>query len=150
MLCPPGKEISRKVPAMLTQILKDHREKYNVTQEQLASDLNVDVRTLRRWENQETILRDKDELRRLASRFGVEAERFGVTNSSITDQQAAETLEHIWKLVTGGRAWEARTIAERLVGDLQTKTRDDNRETFCSSARASPFIANASGRYGTY
>ncbi len=113
---------------MLTQILKDHREKYNVTQEQLASDLNVDVRTLRRWENQETILRDKDELRRLASRLGVEAERFGVTNSSITDQQAAETLEHIWKLVTGGRAWEARTIAERLVGDLQTKTRDDNRE----------------------
>lgn len=113
---------------MLAQILKEHREKYNVTQEQLASNLNVDVRTLRRWENQETILRDKDELRRLASRLGVEAERLGVTNSSITDQQAAETLEHIWKLVNGGRAWEARAIAERLVNDLQTKAHDDNRE----------------------
>jgi transcriptional regulator with XRE-family HTH domain len=108
---------------MLAQVLKEYREKYDLTQEQLASDLNVDPRTIRRWENQETVLKDKEELRRLASKLGVEAERFGVTSGSISEQQASETLEHIWKLVNGGRAWEARAIAECLANDLQTRAR---------------------------
>ena len=106
---------------MLSYILKEYREKYNVTQEQLASDLNVDVRTIRRWQNQETDLQDKGELRRLASKVGVEAERLGITDESLTDQQASETIEHIWMLVNNGRAWEARSIAERLATDLQAK-----------------------------
>lgn len=107
---------------MLSQILKEYREKYDITQEQLASDLNVDVRTIRRWQNQETNLQDKGELRRLASKLGVEAERVGVTSESLTDEQASETIEHIWTLVNNGRAWEARAIAERLVNDLLSKS----------------------------
>lgn len=107
---------------MLSQILKEYREKYNITQEQLASDLSVDVRTIRRWQNQETDLQDKRELRRLASKLGVEAEKLGVTSESIADEQANETIEHIWTLVNHGRAWEARAIAERLVSDLQVKS----------------------------
>jgi len=113
---------------MFAQVLKGYRNKYGITQEQLAEDLNVDVRTLRRWENQETTLKDKEELRRLASKLGIEAERVGVANESITDQQASETLEYIWKLVNNGRAWEARTIAERLVGDLQGKAHNTGKE----------------------
>lgn len=113
---------------MFAQALKNYRNKYGITQEQLADDLNVDVRTLRRWENQETILKDKEELRRLASNLGIEAERVGVANESITDQQASETLEYIWKLVNSGRAWEARTIAERLVSDLQGKACNTGKE----------------------
>jgi transcriptional regulator with XRE-family HTH domain len=54
---------------MLALLLKEYRQKYGITQEQLASDLTVDVRTLRRWENQETIIKDKEELRRLASKL---------------------------------------------------------------------------------
>lgn len=121
MSSPIGKQ--RKVPDMLSYVLREYREKYGVSQEQLASDLHVDVRTIRRWQNQETDLQEKGELRRLASKLGVEAERLGVTNESLTDQQASETIEHIWTLVTRGRAWEARAIAERLVSDLQAKAR---------------------------
>jgi len=107
----------------LSNVLKAYREKYNLTQVQLAEDLHVDERTLRRWENQETILKDIRELRRIASVLGVEPESLGVSEKSagITDEQAEETLEQIWKLVVNGRAYEARTIAERLVFDLQTK-----------------------------
>jgi len=108
---------------MLSYILKEYRDKYGVSQEQLASDLHVDVRTIRRWQNQETDLQDKGELRRLASKLGVEAERLGVTNESLTDPQASETIEHVWMLVNNGRAWEARAVAERLVSDLQAKAR---------------------------
>ncbi len=108
---------------MLALLLKEYRQKYGITQEQLASDLTVDVRTLRRWENQETIIKDKEELRRLASKLGIESERLGLIAESITDKQASETLEHIWSLVDDGRVWEARSIAERLVSDLQTKAR---------------------------
>lgn len=107
---------------MLSHILKEYREKYNITQEQLASDLSVDVRTIRRWQNQETDLQDKRELRRLASKLGIEAEKLGITSESITDEQAGETIEHIWMLVNHGRAWEARAVAERLVSDLQVKS----------------------------
>lgn len=106
---------------MLSYILKEYREKYDVTQEQLASDLHVDVRTIRRWENQETNLKDKEELRRIASALGVAPERVGVVNESITTTQADETIEHIWTFVNAGRAWEARSIAERLTTDLQGK-----------------------------
>jgi len=119
---------TKGLPDMLSQLLKEYRDKYDITQEQLASDLSVDVRTIRRWENQETILKDTEELRRLASKLGVEAERLGVTSEAITDQQTSETLEHIWLLVNGGRAWEARTVAERLVGDLQTKAHSTGKD----------------------
>src|SRR5882672_2390725 len=113
---------------MLSQILTEYREKYDTTQEQLASDLNVDVRTIRRWQNQETNLQDKGELRRLASKLGVEAERLGVISDSLTDEQASTTIEHVWTLVNNGRAWEARAIAERLVSDLQAKSHLTGRE----------------------
>jgi tetratricopeptide (TPR) repeat protein len=73
-------------------------------------------------------LQDKGELRRLASKLGVETERVGVTNESLTDEQASETIEHIWTLVNHGRAWEARTVAERLVGDLHPKARLSGRD----------------------
>lgn len=42
----------------LPQLLKEYRTTYNVTQEQLSVDLSVEVRTIRRWELGETILRD--------------------------------------------------------------------------------------------
>lgn len=108
----------------LSNVLKVYREKYHLTQVQLAENLNVDERTLRRWENQETILKDIGELRRIASVLGVEPENLGVSEklAGITDEQAEETLQHIWTLVVNGRAYEARAIAERLVHDLETRS----------------------------
>ncbi|MBV9688967.1 MAG: helix-turn-helix domain-containing protein [Ktedonobacteraceae bacterium] len=109
---------------MLSQVLKDYRNTYAVTQEQLANDLSIDVRTLRRWENQETVLKDTEELRRIASVLGMEAERLGLTTESLTDEQVIQTQERVWQWVNEGRAWEARAIAEQLVSDLQEKAKD--------------------------
>src|SRR6266566_702138 len=106
----------------LAPILKEHREKYGLTQLQLAETLGVDERTLRRWEHQETRLTDVRELRRLASALGVAAERLGVTDQveGISPDQADETLYHVWQLIAAARLFEARAVAERLVADLQT------------------------------
>ena len=106
----------------LALILKEHREKYGLTQLQLAETLHVDERTLRRWEHQETRLTDVRELRRLASVLGVAAERLGVTDQAggISPEQADETLHHVWQLIAAARFFEARAVAERLVADLQT------------------------------
>ena len=106
----------------LAPMLKEHREKYGLTQHQLAETLHVDERTLRRWEHQETRLTDIRELRRLASVLGVQAERLGITNQAgaLTLEQADQTLHHVWQLVASARLSEARAVAERLVADLQT------------------------------
>jgi transcriptional regulator with XRE-family HTH domain len=106
----------------LAPILKEHREKYGLTQLQLAETLHIDERTLRRWEHQETRLTDLRELRRLASVLGVAADRLGVTDQAegISPDQADETLYHVWQLIAAARLFEARAIAERLVADLQS------------------------------
>jgi transcriptional regulator with XRE-family HTH domain len=122
---------------MLFQVLKDYRSTYAITQEQLANDLCIDVRTLRRWENQETILKDTEELRRIASILGVDATRLGLTSESLTDEQAHQTQERIWEWVNEGRAWEARAIAEQLVSDLQRKAKETgNTSAICQLANA--------------
>ncbi len=106
----------------LAPILREHREKYGLTQFQLAETLRVDERTLRRWEHQKTRLTDVRELRRLASVLGVAAERLGVTDQveGISPDQADETLHHVWQLIATARLFEARAVAERLVADLQS------------------------------
>ena len=113
---------------MLSQALKAYREKYAVTQETLANDLSVDVRTIRRWENQETILKDVEELKRIASKLGVEAEHLGVMSEIIDDSVSLETLERVWLLVNNGRAWEARSIADHLVHDVNTRALQTGKE----------------------
>ncbi|SRR5712692_276749 len=104
---------------MLPRVLKEYRERYGLTQVQLAENLSVDERTLRRWENQETILKDIGELRRIASVLGVEAERLGVLDKAIavTGEQAEETLQHIWRLVTGGTGSRRRDRRWSRIGD---------------------------------
>ncbi|MBV9691069.1 MAG: helix-turn-helix transcriptional regulator [Ktedonobacteraceae bacterium] len=106
----------------LASVLKEYRHRYNLTQQQLAENLSIDERTLRRWENQETVLNDMCELRRISAALGVDAEKLGVADKVVvmTDELAGETLQLAWKLIKGGRVYEARAIAERLVKDLQT------------------------------
>lgn len=40
---------------MINEILKDIRNELNITQEQLARDLNVSFSTLNRWENSHNV-----------------------------------------------------------------------------------------------
>lgn len=128
-----------RASSLLAQVLKDHREQYNLTQEQLASDLSVDVRTLRRWESRETILTDIRELKRLADKLGIEPERFGLAASlhaTRTPEQIEEVITHIWSLVEQSRIQEARNTIERLIHNLQTQITTEDPKLLYSLARA--------------
>jgi len=105
-------------------VVKEHRDKFALTQEQLAADLNVDVRTLRRWESGETVLNDMRELRRIAMLLGVAPERLGIANaaySALTIEHIDETMQYIWNLIDLARGYEADALVERLVNDLGTQ-----------------------------
>lgn len=128
-----------RTSSLLAQMLKDHREQYSLTQEQLASDLSVDVRTLRRWESGETILTDIRELKRLADRLGIEPERFGLAASlhaTRTPEQIEEVITHIWSLVEQSRIQEARNTIERLIHNLQTQITTEDPKLLYSLAHA--------------
>ncbi|BCL81938.1 helix-turn-helix transcriptional regulator [Ktedonobacteria bacterium brp13] len=108
----------------LALVVKEHRDKFALTQEQLAADLNVDVRTLRRWESGETVLNDMRELRRIAMLLGVAPERLGIANaaySALTIEHIDETMQYIWNLIDLARGYEAVALVERLVNDLGTQ-----------------------------
>ncbi|MBE3561662.1 MAG: helix-turn-helix transcriptional regulator [Ktedonobacteraceae bacterium] len=108
----------------LARILKDYRTKYDITQEQLASELGIDVRTLRRYENGETILSDINELKRIAGILGIEPELLGVATPLVVPGdvvQIDEVIERIWRLVRTARNFEARVLADKLTHDLTTQ-----------------------------
>jgi tetratricopeptide (TPR) repeat protein/DNA-binding XRE family transcriptional regulator len=114
----------------LSLVLKDYRDTYVLTQEQLASDLHIDVRTLRRWESGETVINDVRELRRVAALLGIEPERLGVTTPghiSLSPEQISTSLTHIWNLVDVARNREADALIDPLIQDLrqQITTEDD-------------------------
>ena len=65
-----SKEPKQRPPSALSQTLKIYRDTHKWSQE-LAALLEVEPRTLRRWENSETILSDMHELKRIADRLGI-------------------------------------------------------------------------------
>ncbi len=133
---------------MLHTVLKNYRSAYGVTQEQLAGDLYIDVRTLRRWENQEIVLKDKEELRRIASLLGVPSEILGIVTETINATQAHQTIDHVWELISLGRATEARNVAERLVTDLQGKASKDDLPVLTLAHHAKAYSRSWNTRLG--
>src|SRR5260370_12258979 len=114
----------KRTPSLLAVVLKDYRIKYYLTQDQLAHDLSVDLRTLRRWENGEAPLNDIRELKRIADRLGIEPERLGIATSSYLPlrlEKVNEIIESIWYLVREARTVEACISVEKLVQDLTTQ-----------------------------
>jgi DNA-binding transcriptional regulator YiaG len=51
-----SRQRKQRQPSALSQVLLIYRDKYKLTQEELAAWLSVEPRTLRRWENGETIV----------------------------------------------------------------------------------------------
>jgi transcriptional regulator with XRE-family HTH domain len=114
----PKKEPKQRPPSILGQILKIYRDTHDVTQEQLATMLDVEPRTLRRWENGETILTDVYELKRIADRLGIAHEHLGIAVSIYTPlpvEQIYKTLDRVWQLIDEARISDARAIVENLV-----------------------------------
>lgn len=114
----PGKEAKQRPPTALGQVLKIYRDIHNLTQEELAANLEVEPRTLRRWENGETVLTDVRELKRIADRLGIPHEHLGVAASiyiPLTVEKINTTVDHVWSLIDEAHIAEARAIIENLV-----------------------------------
>ena len=76
--------------------LKELRKEKNMTQEQLAEKLNVNNRTISRWENART-MPDFDMMIELAKLYDVSIEELlnGERIADMMDKQTEETLYHI-------------------------------------------------------
>ena len=131
--------MQRKQTSPLTYILKEYRTKYDITQEQLANELSIDVRTVRRYENGETAQGDIFELRRIASILGIEPERLGVAASLFVPLdlgQIDEVIERIWYLVHAARNYEANVLIERLIYDLKSQIKTEDQPSLIRLAHA--------------
>jgi transcriptional regulator with XRE-family HTH domain len=109
--------------SLLSQVLKEYRKSYSLTQEHLAEYLGVEPRTLRSWEN-ERPLENIRELRRIADTLGIEPERLGIAPSAYTPrtpEQIEEIIQLAWSLVEESRMYQARTTIERLIQSVQSQ-----------------------------
>lgn len=112
----------RKSISLAGQFLKNYREKYDLTQEQLADTLSIEPRTLRAYENGERPLNNLKALHRIADRLGVEPEQLGIVGALTvpkTAEEIEEALQHAWSLVEESRLREARTSIEYLTQNLR-------------------------------
>lgn len=113
-----GKQRKQRQPSALSQALILYRDKHRFTQEELAAVLSVEPRTLRRWENGETILTDTHDLKHIADRLGIPYEHLGIASSlylPLSVEQLTATIARIWSLIDEGRISEAHAIAENIV-----------------------------------
>jgi transcriptional regulator with XRE-family HTH domain len=129
----------KSTPSFAGQFLKDYRKSKNLSQEQLAYDLNIEPRTLRAYENGERPLDRVSELRRIADLLGVEPERLGLAESIYiprTAEQIEEIINHVWSLVEESRLQEALDIIERLVQSTRLQITSENPKLLKSLAQA--------------
>jgi transcriptional regulator with XRE-family HTH domain len=119
-----AKRRAKSIPSLAGQVLKNYRKEHNLTQEQLASDLLIEPRTYRAYENGEYPLNNIHELRRIADMLGIEPEQLGLANSLIiprTPDQIEEIIQHTWSLVDESRLREARATIERLAQNIRSQ-----------------------------
>ncbi len=105
----------------LSLALKTYRDKHNCTQEQLAALLEEDPRQIRRWENNETTLRDTHQLKWIADRLGIRYEHLGIAASIYTPlsvEQIHKSVDHAWSLIDDARISEARVATENLLREV--------------------------------
>jgi transcriptional regulator with XRE-family HTH domain len=126
-----GKKRIQRQPSALSQILIIYRDSHKLTQEELAALLDVEPRTLRRWENGETVLTDTHDLKNIADRLGIPYENLGIASSlyiPLTREGIMSTVGRIWSLIDEGRINEANAIAENLARETyrQLNTDDPN------------------------
>lgn len=120
----------QKSPSLVQHELKAYRTSHNLTQEQLSSMLEVEPRTLRRWESGETVLSDIFELKHIADRLGIPYEHLGVAFSGALDLEELDAgISNVWSLIQEGLIGEARVSAESMVRRVQ-QNQDTGDKTF--------------------
>nr|BBH87018.1 hypothetical protein KTC_17690 [Thermosporothrix sp. COM3] len=132
-----SQEFEKYPSTPLARELRQYRILHNLKRTELAANLNVDVKTVGRWEREEIILSDIRELRRIASILGIDAERLGVASSFfLTAEQADEVIQHVWLLVKQSRYFEAKPVVEKLIGDLSVQVRSGDHDMLYRLAKA--------------
>lgn len=134
-----AKQRARSIPSLAGQILKDYRKEHNLTQEELASDLLMEPRTYRAYENGENPLNNVHELRRIADILGIQPERLGVASPIYvprSPEEIEEILTHVWNLVEASRLYEARETIERFIENIQPQITTEDRAILRSLAHA--------------
>jgi transcriptional regulator with XRE-family HTH domain len=136
----PAKEPKRRPPSALGKALKTYRETYKLTQEDLAALLEEDPRQIRRWENNETTVKDPGHLKVIADRLALPYEDLGISPSiyiPLTLEQINTTIDRIWFLRDEGRINEAHALAENLVREAthQLVVRKQDAAVFRTFAR---------------
>lgn len=124
-----GKKRVQRQPSALSQILIIYRDSHKLTQEELAALLDVEPRTLRRWENGETILTDTHDLKHIADRLGIPYENLGIAPSlyiPLSLEDITTTIARIWNLIDDGRISEAYAIAENLARETYRQLNTDD------------------------
>jgi transcriptional regulator with XRE-family HTH domain len=129
----------RQGSSLLSELLSNFLETHHITQDDLADYLCIDVRTLRRYKNGESVPKNIQDLQRIADLLNVEPERLGVTTSvyiPLTLEQIEERLRGIWSLVGKARNYEARVAAEKLIRDLREQIKTEDHALLTILARA--------------
>ena len=98
----PGSPQAKEDRSLLGRVLKAYRKEHHLTQEQLASVLLVEPRTLRCWEN-ERHTSNIHELHRIADLLDIAPERLGVV-SRHSPLRAHRQL----------RGWSQQRLAEQI------------------------------------
>ena len=114
---------------VLSLVLREYRSQHHLKQEQLATDLNVDLQTVRRWEQKEATLRDISELKRIAVLLGTDPERLGVTTVAplpLTSEEVDKFVAHIWQFAYQARVAEAQSMAKELLQELVSQIKGEN------------------------
>ncbi len=123
-------------PSNLRNELRTYRNEHDLTQEQLSELLEVEARTLRRWENGETLVSDVYELNRIADCLGIPHERLGIVPPITVSREDLETgMQHSWELIQAGYISEARKVAETLVRRSQLSPLWEKKENLFVLAR---------------
>src|SRR6266567_8275663 len=110
-----NRQRKQRQPSALSQALILYRDKHKFTQEELAVLLDTEPRTLRRWENGETVLTDTHELRHIADTLGIPYEYLGIASSlyvPLSIDHITTTVARIWSFIDEARISEAHAIAE--------------------------------------
>jgi transcriptional regulator with XRE-family HTH domain len=110
------------------QVIREYRKIRGVTQKQFASELGVEARTLRMYENGERALENITDLRRIAELLKIDPAELGLAASpsdAYTAREVDEIVKHIASLMLQARFVEARTTGETLLHSLKKQARQE-------------------------
>lgn len=113
-------EQSKLLGVYLGQALQEYRITHHLKQKELAELLQVEERTLRRWEKGQ-IPQNVYELKRIADILDIDHEHLGVSSSLYIPQtleQIDEAIKKAWNHIKFAQYTEGRLFTDRLVRDV--------------------------------